>query len=178
MQSHDARLAALEGQFQTDGIEYLLVQFVDIHGAAEGEARAGRAPCGDVGDDGRRVRRAGPSGGWGRGRTRTTCAPGSTSTSYTPLPYEPGVARFAADLYVDGQPHPYCPRVNLRRILERAREPGYVFNVGIEPEFFLVDRRPPTARSPAGTPHGVDGLRKPCYDFKGMSAALRLPAAP
>ena len=37
--------------------------------------------------------------------------------SYTPLPYEPGVARFAADLYVDDKPHPFCPRVNLKRIL-------------------------------------------------------------
>ena len=40
--------------------------------------------------------------------------------SYTPLPWKPGLARFAADLYVDGRPHPYCPRVNLKRVLGRA----------------------------------------------------------
>jgi glutamine synthetase len=91
--------------------------------------------------------------------------------SYTPLPYEPGIARFAADLHVDGQPHPYCPRVNLRRVLARARAQGYLFNLGIEPEFFLV------AKCADGSirgwdPHGVDDLAKPCYDFKGISGAL------
>jgi glutamine synthetase len=87
------------------------------------------------------------------------------------LPYEPGVARFAADLHVDGEPHPYCPRVNLNRVLARSRELGYVFNVGIEPEFFMV------VRNPDGTirgwdPHGVDELSKACYDYKGIAGAL------
>ena len=36
MPQHDAaRIAALEGQFQNDGISYLLIQFVDLHGAAK-----------------------------------------------------------------------------------------------------------------------------------------------
>src|SRR3954454_22416931 len=91
--------------------------------------------------------------------------------TYPPLPYEPGVARFAADLYVDDAPHPYCPRVNLRRVLRHARERGYEFNVGMEPEFFLVTRRDDGTIA-GWAPHGVDDLRKPCYDFKGMSAAL------
>src|SRR3990170_4292788 len=60
--------------------------------------------------------------------------------SYTILPWEPGVARLAADIYVDGAEHPYCPRVNLKRVLAELREMGYIFNVGIEPEFFLVKR--------------------------------------
>jgi glutamine synthetase len=91
--------------------------------------------------------------------------------SYTLLPYEPGVARLAADLYVDGQPHPFCPRVNLRRVLAAARAQGYLFNVGIEPEFFLVTKNPDgTIRG--WDPDQVDDLAKPCYDFKGMSAAL------
>ena len=71
MHSPEARLAALEGQFQTDGIAYLLVQFVDIHGAAKVKL----VPAGRLAR--RRARRArgsraGRSGGWGRGRTRTT----------------------------------------------------------------------------------------------------------
>ena len=41
------------------------------------------------------------------------------------MPHEPGVARFAADLYVDDRPHPFCPRVNLKRMLARAAEKGY-----------------------------------------------------
>jgi glutamine synthetase len=91
--------------------------------------------------------------------------------TYTPMPYEPGVARFAADLYVDDRPHPFCPRVNLKRILARTRERGYVFNVGIEPEFFLVVKGSDGSLH-GWDPHAVDDLAKPCYDFKGISGAL------
>src|SRR5262249_60587808 len=60
--------------------------------------------------------------------------------SYTPLPWKPGWARFASDLYVDGKPHPFCPRVNLKRVLNDLKAAGYLFNVGVEPEHFLVRR--------------------------------------
>ncbi len=43
---------------------------------------------------------------------------GSTSTSYTPLPWRPNTARFASDLFVDDKPHPRCAaRLNLERVL-------------------------------------------------------------
>jgi glutamine synthetase len=163
------RLDALEGQFEADGISYLLIQFVDIHGAAKVKL----VPAGafrDAVETG-----AGFAGGavWGMGQgphSHDMLARADPGT-YTPLPYEPGVARFAADLFVDANPHPFCPRVNLRRVVDQARALGHVFNVGIEPEFFLVTKKPDG--SIAGwDPHGVDDLSKPCYDFKGMSAAL------
>jgi glutamine synthetase len=169
MHVNEQRLTALEGQFQADGIEHLLIQFVDLHGAAKVKL----VPVGcfraavETG--------AGFAGGslWGMGQgphSHDMCARADPET-YTPLPYQPGVARFAADLYVDGEPHPFCPRVNLRRVADRARALGYTFQVGIEPEFFLVTRA--ADGSVAGwDPHGVDDLSKPCYDFKGMSAAL------
>ena len=78
---------------------------------------------------------------WGRGLTPTTCWLALTPDTYTPLPWRPGVARFASDLFVDGEPHPYCPRQNLKRVLGELREEGYLFNVGIEPEHFLVTRQ-------------------------------------
>ncbi len=165
----DPRIEALELQFVADGIEYLLVQFVDIHGAAKvklvpsSELRA----VVEIG--------AGFAGGavWGMGQgphSHDLCARADVST-YTPLPYEPGVARLASDLHVDGEPHPFCPRVNLRRVLQKARDAGYIFNTGIEPEFFLVTRRPDGSIE-GWDPDGVDHLKKPCYDYKGMSAAL------
>src|SRR5215468_621129 len=58
--------------------------------------------------------------------------------SYTPLPWKPGLARFASDLYVDGKPFAYCPRVNLKRVVAEVKAAGYFFNVGVEPEHFLV----------------------------------------
>jgi glutamine synthetase len=165
----DPRLIQVQERLESDRIQYLLVQFVDIHGAAKVKlvpASCLKSAC---------TSGAGFAGGavWGMGQqahSHDMMARIDLDT-YTPLPYEPGVARFAAELYVDDQPHPFCPRVNLRRVLARVRERGYTFNVGIEPEFFLV------TRNPDGTigcwdPHGVDDLSKPCYDFKGMSGAL------
>jgi glutamine synthetase len=169
MSTTDARIAMLTRRFEADGIQYLMVQFVDLHGAAKVKLvpAAMLRAVHEVG--------AGFAGGavWGMGQGahEHDLMARIDLDSYTPLPYEPGVARFAAELYVDGQPHPYCSRVNLRRVLNQARELGYVFNVGMEPEFFLVTRQPDG--SIAGwDPHGIDDLSKPCYDFKGMSSAL------
>ena len=165
----DADLVKLGHRLEDDGIAFLLIQFVDIHGAAKVKvvpAKTLRA----VAETG-----AGFAGGavWGMGQgphSHDMFARPDLDT-YTPLPYEPGVARFAADLHVDGQPHPYCPRVQLKRGLAEARRRGYVFNVGIEPEFFLVVKNPDGSIR-GWDPHGVDNLVKPCYDYKGISGAL------
>lgn len=160
--------AALKTQLQKDGIEYLLVQFVDIHGAAKVKMVPAEA-LDDVVDTG-----AGFAGGavWGMGQDPSAhdMMARADLASYTPLSWKPGLARFAADLHVDGQPHPFCPRVNLKRVLDEARAAGYIFNVGVEPEHFLV-RRTADGRLEPWDPAGVDNLAKPCYDFKGLAAA-------
>ena len=100
----DAELAKLKHRMEVDGIAFLLVQFVDIHGAAKvkfvpaGTLRAVAEPV------------AGFAGGavWGMGQgphSHDMFARPDLGT-YTPLPYEPGVARFASDLYVDTRAAP------------------------------------------------------------------------
>jgi glutamine synthetase len=169
MHPHHTHLAAAKQQLEADHIAYLLVQFVDIHGAAKvklvpayGLEDAYKTGAGFAG---------GAVWGMGQGPHSHDLLARIDLDSYTPLPYEPGVARFAADLYVDDAPHPFCPRVNLKRLVARARELGYLFNVGMEPEFFLVTRRA-DGTIDGWDPHGVDDLAKPCYDFKSMSGAL------
>jgi glutamine synthetase len=165
----EEKLVELEQRFRADEIAYLLVQFVDIHSAPKVKlvpATTLRSVV-EVG--------AGFAGGavWGMGQ-----GPDSHDLlarvdlgSYTAIPYETGIARFAADLYVDGEPHPFCPRVNLKRLIARARQKGFVFQVGIEPEFFLVVKNADGSIR-GWDPHQVDDLAKPCYDYKGMSGAL------
>ena len=41
--------------------------------------------------------------------------------SFTPVPWQPNLARFACDITVEGEPWPYCPRTILRSVA-RARE--------------------------------------------------------
>src|SRR5262249_32416263 len=160
---------SMRKRLKDDRIDFILAQFVDIHGAAK--VKMVPASClDDMIDSG-----AGFAGGavWGAGQ-----GPHSHDmlaridlSSCTPLPWMPNTARFAADLYVDGKPHPYCPRTNLKRVLASARQKGYVFNVGIEPEFFLVTRRPDGSIAP-WDPDSVDCLGKACYDFRSMAPAM------
>src|SRR3954449_625939 len=60
--------------------------------------------------------------------------------SLTLVPWQQNLARFACDVTVEGEPWPYCPRTILRRQVERAKELGYEFKIGIELEYFLVNR--------------------------------------
>ena len=59
-------------------------------------------------------------------------------------------------MQVNGTAWPYCPRTILQRQLERARAQGYVFNVGVEPEFMLLKRNE-QGGSPPGTPLDTAG---------------------
>lgn len=160
---------ATRNQMKEDGVEFILAQFVDIHGAAKVKMVPASSLDSAI-DEG-----AGFAGAavWGAGQ-----GPHSHDMlaridldSYTRLPWMPNTARFAADLFVDEVPHEFCPRTNLKRVLQSVRDKGYVFNVGMEPEHFLVTRNADGSISP-WDPDNVDGLAKPCYDFRSMAPAM------
>ena len=108
---------------------------------------------------------------WGKGPTPHDMLARIDLDTYTPIPWTQGVARFASDLYVDEEPHMYCPRQNFKRVLSDLRNQGYVFNVGIEPEHFLVTKNDDGSIS-VRDPNEVDSLNKPCYDFKGIANVI------
>ena len=85
------------------------------------------------------------------------------------LPWRPDVAWIAGDLHVDGVPWPYCPRLILKRQIERAAALGYSFKIGIEPEFFLLRRDASGTLVPADV---LDDLAKPCYDQRTLTRSL------
>src|SRR6058998_3145989 len=58
--------------------------------------------------------------------------------SFTPVPWEPSLGRFACDVYVEGEEWAYDPRTILRRQLEKAKTMGYEFMMGLELEYFLI----------------------------------------
>ena len=156
-------------RMEQDGVRFILTQFVDIHGAAKVKL----VPVGhfdDVVDDG-----AGFAGGslygMGQGPHDHDMAARVDVETYTPLPWDSETARFASDLFVDGEVHPYCPRQNMKRVLSDVRESGYVFNVGFEPEHFLVVKGEDGGIS-VWDPDGVDTLDKACYDYKGISGVM------
>ena len=156
-------------RMRDDKIEYLLVQFVDVNGSPKVKM-VPASHFDDVIDEG-----AGFAGaavlGMGQGPHSHDMLARIDLDTYTPTPWTDGVARFAADLYVDDKPHMYCPRLNLKRVLSDARAEGYVFMVGIEPEHFLVTRNDDGSIS-IWDPDNVDTLAKPCYDFKGIANVM------
>jgi glutamine synthetase len=86
--------------------------------------------------------------------------------SFTPVPWEPTLGRFACDIYVEGEEWPYDPRTILRRQLERAREKGFEFMMGLELEYFLVRQKEDGSLEVADP---LDTLEKPCYDLNGLT---------
>jgi glutamine synthetase len=85
------------------------------------------------------------------------------------LPWKPRLAFAPGNLYLRGEPYPMCSRTVLTRQAERARELGYVFNLGIETEFFFV-RTDELGRPEPWNPR--DTLEKPCYDAVGLLESI------
>lgn len=160
---------SVKGKMSGDGIQYILAQFVDIHGAP----KVKQVPVeyfDAMVDDG-----AGFAGAavWGLGQgphSHDLMARADIDT-YVPLPWRPNVAIFNCNLYVDNEPYPYCARTNLKRMLRVFAQEGFILNGGFEPEHFLVQRGA-DATVKIWDPLGIDNLAKPCYDFKGMCQAM------
>ena len=159
----------IAGRMKDDDVEFLLAQFVDLNGSP----KVKMVPVDhfeDVLDDG-----AGFAGaalpGMGQGPHSHDMMARIDLDSYTYVPWAEGLARFASDLFVDGSPHMYCPRQNFKRVLRQVRQEGYAFNVGIEPEHFLVTKNADGSIQ-VWDPNDIDSLRKPCYDFKGIANVI------
>ena len=86
--------------------------------------------------------------------------------SFTLVPWQPNLARFACDVTVEGEAWPYCPRTILRNVVAQAAEQGYEFKIGIELEYFLVTLNDDGTIEIADK---YDTLEKPCYDIAGLT---------
>ncbi|MBV9337919.1 MAG: type III glutamate--ammonia ligase [Solirubrobacterales bacterium] len=85
------------------------------------------------------------------------------------LPWRPTIAFAPGNLYLRGEPYSMCSRTVLTRQVARARERGFIFNLGMETEFYFVtvdEHGRPAPWNPR------DVLDKPCYDAIGMLESL------
>ena len=156
-------------RIEEDKVEYLLVQFVDINGSPKVKM-VPVSHLDDVVDEGAGFAGAAVSG-LGQGPHSHDMMARIDLSTYSVAPWTDGVARVASDLYVDGEPYMYCARQNFKRVLSIAEKKGYIFNVGIEPEHFLVTKDEKGSIN-VYDPHNVDTLDKPCYDFKGIANVM------
>src|SRR6478672_1715818 len=132
MSADTPTLETIRGTMQEHRTEFIFAQFVDLYGrpsaklipaahldalVEEGAGFAGFA-AGEIGQL--------PSD--------PDIAAMPDLDSFTLVPWQPNLARFACDVTVDGEPWPYCPRTILRRVVARAKELGYELKLGLELE--------------------------------------------
>lgn len=154
---------------QDDDVKFICLQFTDVTGAVKSV---------DIPAD--RLEVAMEEGVWFDGSSVEGFARIQESdmrlmpdaATYAVLPWsqpERQRARVFCDIYLpDGTIFPGDPRGVLKRVLKRIHERGWHFNVGPEPEFFLLKRNGPERIHPV--PHDVGGY----FDFSASDEAQRV----
>jgi glutamine synthetase len=150
---------------QERGIEFYFAQFVDMYARPSAKL----VPAGNLDD---LVSEGAGFAGFAAGEigqfpSDPDIAAMPDLRSFTPVPWEPTLGRFACDIYVDGEEWPYDPRTILRRQLEKARTAGFELMMGTELEYFLLERDEDTGRIRVAD--RLDDLEKPCYDLRGLT---------
>jgi len=160
----DPRLEEIQKIAQGRGVEFLLAQFVDMYGRQSAKL----IPAANLED--LVIEGAGfagfAAGEIGQMPSDPDIAAMPDLATFTLVPWEQNLARFACDITVEGEEWPYCPRTILRRQLARAKELGYEFKIGIELEYFLINRNEDGSIRIADS---ADTLDKPCYDIAGLT---------
>jgi glutamine synthetase len=160
----DLRLEEIQKIVKERGVEFFFAQFVDMYGRPSAKL----IPAANLED---LVTEGAGFAGFAAGEIGQTPSDPDIAAmpdldSFTVVPWEQNLARFACDITVEGEEWPYCPRTILRRQVARARALGYEFKIGIELEYFLINRNDDGSIRIADQ---ADTLEKPCYDMAGLT---------
>lgn len=153
---------AVKAKLESQGVKYALASFVDIHGV--GKSKIVPLSHFEQMVKGSELFTGAALDGVPQQVNDEEVSSRPDLSSATVLPWNKDVVWFASNLYHKGQPFEACSRGILKRVTEQAAAMGYVFNLGIETEFFVfkegADGKPvPTSER--------DTLAKPCYDVRG-----------
>src|SRR5262245_45589440 len=137
MAADAAKVERIRKETEKRGIEFFFAQFVDMYARPSAKL----VPAGNLDDlvsDGAGFAgfAAGEIGQW---PSDPDIAAIPDLDSFTPVPWQPNLARFACDVTVEGEEWPYCPRTILRRVIAQAADQGYELKMGLELEYFLVN---------------------------------------
>jgi glutamine synthetase len=155
------QVAALKGRLLEAGVKSCFATFVDVHGIPKSKQtpiEAFEHMC-----DGSELYTVGAVEGLGlSGPQEDECATVPDLASAVVLPWDKTRAWFSSDLYYHGEPYAGDPRGILKQVLARAERLGFRFNLGIEPEFYVLKqdaegRLSPITRSKFQGPNA-------CYD--------------
>ena len=126
------------------GTKFVRLQFVDIHGTPKNMAIPLNKPdqIEDIIKDGLLFDGSSVEGFADINNSDLILKPDPDTFSALPWrPEEQGVCRFICDIYwPEGKPYEGDPRYMLKKALKKAEKAGYEYNVGPEPEFFIMDQ--------------------------------------
>jgi len=164
LSSDTATLDDVRKKIEKRGVEFIFAQFVDLYGRPSAKL----IPAGNF--DALVEEGAGfagfAAGEIGQLPSDPDIAAMPDLASFTLVPWQQNLARFACDVTVEGEAWPYCPRTILRNMLAKAAEQGYEFKIGCELEYFLVELNDDGSIEIADK---MDTLEKPCYDMSGLT---------
>lgn len=153
-------------ELRTRGVRYCLGAYTDVHGV-------GKAKCVPIDHFDRMMR--GSELFTGAALDGLGQEPSDDELSVRPdldrvveLPWMPEVAWAPGYLYYHGEPWPMCSRTVLQRAVDRAAALGLGFQLGIETEFYLVNRHNGSVL-PANP---RDVLEKAAYDIVDLLANM------
>jgi glutamine synthetase len=124
-------------QLDDSGVEYCFAAFVDVHGIPKAKAvpiQSFEKMC-----RGSELFTVGALEGLGLvGPHEDECAAIPDLNSMIIFPWDHRHPWFASNLHYHGVSYEACSRVILKRVMEKAKRMGFVFNLGIEAEFYVL----------------------------------------
>jgi glutamine synthetase len=127
----------VQAKLANDGVQYAVGSYVDIHGVTKGKLVPISAFNRMV--QGSELYTVGGLEGMGPlGPNEDECAALPDLDSMVVAPWDRRYVWMASNLEFHGEPYEYCSRTVLRRLSEQALEEGFVFNLGFEPEFYIL----------------------------------------
>lgn len=135
-----AGLSDIEKKLRTAGVRTVFGVYVDIHGVPKSKA----VPIGHFKDAmaGSELYTVGALEGMGElGPNEDECVGMPDPSTLTVLPWDKRYAVAAADLLYHGQPYDHDPRYVLKRQIAAAADMGYVMNMGVEPEVYVLKKK-------------------------------------
>lgn len=143
MSERDDKIDQIVKTVEENGSKFLRCQFVDIHGLPKNVAISLKKPSDveTVIEDGVLFDGSSIEGFVGINDSDLALQPDIDTFSTLPWrPDEHGACRFICNVCnTDGTPFEGDPRGVLRKSLKLADDKGYQFNMGPEPEFFIID---------------------------------------
>ena len=151
----------LKQRLEAAGVRYALATYADIHGRSKAKV----VPLSHLKDmlGGSELFTGAALDGVPQEVNDDEVASVPDPSTATILPWKPDTVWFASDLWLPGKPFEACSRQILRRAVKQAADMGYVFNLGIETEFFIFQETEGGGFAPIGPKEPLD---KPAYDVR------------